>query len=197
MKTFVDSDTSEVRIDIIPLVDVVFCVLIFFMLAAFGLTRFQEGIGLNLPRTDTPTGVQFGAKLKIQINTVGQVFINNTVVPEQEFVERLTDYRRQNPGALVVIDADRQVRYERVIEVLNLLTELGLTRVSMGTETGDSESQAPNNTTPLNPGLRPPPNPSTPAPGFPVPSGPITPQPAPPTNVFPTPNPTPETSANP
>lgn len=137
MKTFVDSEQSEVRIDIIPLVDVIFCILAFFMLAAFGLTRFQEGIGLNLPQTTTPTGAQFGSKLPLQIDSLGQVFLNNSGVTEQQLIENLTNYRRQNPTGLIIIEADSQVKYERVIQVLDLLTQLGITRVSMGTETAD------------------------------------------------------------
>ena len=143
MKTFVDSEQSEIRIDIIPLVDVIFCILAFFMLAAFGLTRFQEGIGLNLPQTKTPAGAQFGSKLPLQINAVGQIFLDNTGVGEQQLIERLTNYRRQNPTGLIIIEADKQVRYERVIQILDLLTELGIDRVSMGTEAVGNDGTSP------------------------------------------------------
>ena len=53
MKTFVDNEPTEVRIEILPLVDVVFCVLTFFILVAVGLTRIQ-GIGINLPPSPNP-----------------------------------------------------------------------------------------------------------------------------------------------
>lgn len=190
MKTFIDSEQSEIRIDIIPLVDVIFCILAFFMLAAFGLTRFQEGIGINLPQTRTPTGAQFGSKLPLQINAVGQVFLNNTGVTEQQLIENLTNYRRQNPTGLIIIEADSQVRYERVIQILDLLTELGINRVSMGTETAAPTQNAPQNPfappnlNPSFPGLE---APGTEGPGIP-PAGQPPLSPLPPTNATPAPN---------
>ncbi|MCM1981306.1 ExbD/TolR family protein [Lyngbya confervoides] len=130
MKTFVDNEPANVSIEIIPLVDVVFCVLTFFILAAVGLTRVQ-GIGINLPRTESSQS-QFGDKLSLQVNAVGQIFVNNDPVTQADLVNRLTDYRRGNPTGLVVIDADRQASYEKVVQVLDLLQALGVNRVALG-----------------------------------------------------------------
>lgn len=166
MKTFVDLDTSEARIEIIPLVDVVFCVLTFFILAAVGLTRVQ-GIGIDLPKTQASTS-QFGDKISLQVNSLGQVFLNNETVTDQSLIEKLTNYRRSNPAGLVVVDADSQVRYERVLQVLDVLAELGISRVSLGTEEGGQDA-SPIPQSPLNPfsdGQQPPllPNPLVPGP---------------------------------
>lgn len=130
MKTFVDNAPAEVRIEIIPLVDVVFCVLTFFILAAVGLTRVK-GIGIDLPQSDTATA-KFGDKLALQVNPVGEIFIKNQPINQDQLVQQLTDFRRINPTGLIVIDADRQASYEKVIQILDLLQALNIDRVALG-----------------------------------------------------------------
>ncbi|MEM6592606.1 MAG: biopolymer transporter ExbD, partial [Cyanobacteria bacterium P01_C01_bin.73] len=52
MKLDIDTGSSDLRIEILPLIDVIFCILIFFVLAAVGLTR-QQAINLDLPAAST------------------------------------------------------------------------------------------------------------------------------------------------
>lgn len=138
MKTFVDNEPAEVRIEIIPLVDVIFCVLTFFILAAVGLTRIQ-GIGINLPSAQSASA-KFGDKLALQVNSVGEIFVKNQPVSETTLVQQLTDFRRGNPTGLIVIDADRQASYEKVVQLLDLLQALNIDKVALG-----SVEQQPNN----------------------------------------------------
>jgi biopolymer transport protein ExbD len=130
MKTFVDNEPADIRIEIIPLVDVVFCVLTFFILAAIGLTRIQ-GIGINLPQTQS-SSAKFGDKLALQVNSVGEIFVKNEIVTETDLIQKLTDFRRGNPAGLIVIDADRQASYEKVVQLLDLLQALNIDKVALG-----------------------------------------------------------------
>ncbi|NEP44700.1 MAG: biopolymer transporter ExbD, partial [Okeania sp. SIO2H7] len=52
MKINLDSPTEEARIELIPLIDVIFCILTFFLLAALQLTR-QQAISVDLPKAST------------------------------------------------------------------------------------------------------------------------------------------------
>ena len=154
MKTFVDNDPAEVRIEIIPLVDVVFCVLTFFILAAVGLTRIQ-GIGIDLPQTQSSTS-KFGDKLALQVNSVGEIFVKNEPISQTALIAELSDFRRVNPGGLVVIDADRQASYEKVIQILDLLQSLKIDKVALGSvdaPTGSSFNLQPNQPIPNSPTL--------------------------------------------
>ncbi|NJN23804.1 MAG: biopolymer transporter ExbD [Acaryochloridaceae cyanobacterium RL_2_7] len=139
MKTFVDNEPTEVSIEIIPLVDVVFCVLTFFILAAVGLTRIQ-GIGIDLPQTESSSS-KFGDKLALQVNSVGEIFIKNQPVSQELLIQELSDFRRVNPAGLVVIDADRQASYEKVIQLLDLLQSLKIDKVALGSVEAPSKQQ--------------------------------------------------------
>ncbi|MEM9137089.1 MAG: biopolymer transporter ExbD [Cyanobacteria bacterium P01_F01_bin.42] len=159
MKTFVDQEPSEVRVEIIPLVDVVFCVLTFFILAAVGLTRVK-GIGIDLPQSNTATA-KFGNKLALQVNPVGEIFLKNQPVTEDQLVQQLTDFRRVNPAGLIVIDADRQASYEKIIQILDLLQALNIDRVALGSIEQTSPNNSPFNLQPPPPSLPLPPSPPT------------------------------------
>ena len=149
MKTLIEQEVSEVRIEIIPLVDVVFCVLTFFILAAVGLTRVK-GIGIDLPQSNTATA-KFGNKLALQVNPVGEIFVKNQPISESELVQQLTDFRRINPTGLIVIDADRQASYEKVIQLLDLLQGLNIDRVALGSIDPITPTQQPINIQPTPP----------------------------------------------
>ncbi|MEO0376351.1 MAG: biopolymer transporter ExbD [Cyanobacteria bacterium P01_A01_bin.17] len=74
MRTYIDSEEPEVRIEILPLIDVIFCILTFFILAAVGLTR-PEGIDLDLPQAETSTA-QLGATLPVRLDVLGQLYVD-------------------------------------------------------------------------------------------------------------------------
>ncbi len=138
MKTFVDNEQAEVRIEIIPLVDVVFCVLTFFILAAVGLTR-SRGLGINLPQASSATP-QFGEKFTVGVNAVGEISIDNAPITQDQLIQQLTDFRRAKPNGLIVIEADRLASYEKVLQTLDLLRALKIDKVALG-----SASPEPNN----------------------------------------------------
>ncbi|MEM6435668.1 MAG: biopolymer transporter ExbD, partial [Cyanobacteria bacterium P01_D01_bin.115] len=75
-----DTPSEDVRIEIIPLIDVIFCILTFFILAAVGLTR-QQAIDLDLPNASTgnplpPQGLGAEAlqreRLYVSVDAIGQ-----------------------------------------------------------------------------------------------------------------------------
>jgi biopolymer transport protein ExbD len=150
MKTFVDREPTDVRIEIVPLIDVVFCVLTFFILAAVGLTRYQ-GLGIDLPKTQAAPS-QFGDKLPVQVNAVGQIFVKNQPVSQEGLVQELQAYITNNPNGLVVVDADRLANYEQVVQLLDLLQSLGITRIALGSVQQQGTGAVPNQGAPF-PGL--------------------------------------------
>ena len=139
MKTFLDSENSEVRIEIIPLIDVIFCILTFFILAAVGLTR-PEGINLDLPKAQTGMP-QFGAILQVKIDELGQLYVDKQPVDQAQLTQTLKTYVRAQPAGVIVLSADKFVSYAQVIQVLDLLQSVGGNRVALGTTTPTEGSQ--------------------------------------------------------
>lgn len=147
-----DTPSEDVRIEIIPLIDVIFCILTFFILAAVGLTR-QQAIDLDLPNASTgdplpPQGIGAEAlqreRLYVSVDAIGQVYLDQQPVTLDLLYDVLQQHQQVSPDGLIVLYASRDARYEDVIQVLDLLRSVGGDRVALATLPGESlDSQIP------------------------------------------------------
>ncbi|WP_373527567.1 ExbD/TolR family protein [Nostoc sp.] len=182
MKVNLHTPIEEVQVQIIPLIDVIFCILTFFLLAALQFTR-QQAINVDLPKasTSSTSGItsQSGS-LIVTIDAVGNTYIEKQPVQREDLRQRLKEYLQQNPSAIVVLNASRTATYNDVIETLDLLRQVGGDRVSLGIIPGQSQpptnslNQPPIPSFPINPGAAPIPT-TVPIPGS-NPEGNITPK---------------------
>ncbi|PSN15756.1 biopolymer transporter ExbD [filamentous cyanobacterium CCT1] len=132
-----DTPSQDVRLEIVPLIDVIFCILTFFILAAVGLTR-QQAIDLDLPTADTgqplPGQVGEGAdRLYVSVDGLGQVYLDQQPVTLDLLTDVLLQFNQVNPGGLIVLYASRDARYEDVVTVLDQLRAVGGDRVALAT----------------------------------------------------------------
>ncbi|MBE9222052.1 biopolymer transporter ExbD [Cyanobacterium stanieri LEGE 03274] len=149
------NNQQEVRIEIVPMIDVIFCILTFFILAAVGFSR-QQAINLNLPRATTGTA-QMREMLVVSLDNQGQLYLEKQPVSQVQLYSAIKNYNTINPSGLMVLHASEDVRYSQVVEVLDMLKEVGGDRVALATLAGNSqipvESQTP--TPGVNPYLNP------------------------------------------
>lgn len=145
-----DTPSEDVRIEIIPLIDVIFCILTFFILAAVGLTR-QQAIDLDLPNASTgnplpPQGLGAEAvqreRLYVSVDAIGQVYLDQQPVTLDLLSDVLLQHQQVSPEGLIVLYASRDARYEDVIQVLDLLRAVGGDRVALATLPGESPDAA-------------------------------------------------------
>ena len=131
-----DTPSQDVRLEIISLIDVIFCILTFFILAAVGLTR-QQAINLDLPSAETgqalPGQIQGGDRLYVSIDALGQAYLDQQPVTLDLLYDVLLQFNQVNPGGLMVLYAARDARYEDVVAVLDLLRSVGGDRVALAT----------------------------------------------------------------
>ncbi len=123
---------------IAPMIDVVFVILLFFMVAA-GNARIENAHNTFLPG-DTRTEIHLPDEISIQIGTDGQVYLNDEPLdrPDVKDLKELTasmiQLKRVSDSAgaklLITIEAEEQAKYERVVDVLDALTRAKVTDVT-------------------------------------------------------------------
>lgn len=190
-----ETPSEDVRIEIIPLIDVIFCILTFFILAAVGLTR-QQAIDLDLPSASTgdplpPQGIGAEAiqreRLYVSVDAIGQVYIDQQPITLDLLYDVLLQHQQVSPEGLIVLYASRDARYEDVIQVLDLLRSVGGDRVALATLPGETVD-------PAIPGAEPLPGQTTPDDNlldlspFPVPNDPNGGSPGDPEGINPSPD---------
>lgn len=118
----------SVRVEMVPLIDMFFLLLVFFIFGVFSMTM-QQGILVELPRATTATTAQDKA-VTVSLAADGTAFFNQDAVTMDELIDRLQTAQQTTPQQLVILQADRQVSHGRVVEILDAIRQAGLHRVS-------------------------------------------------------------------
>ncbi|MGB3493481.1 MAG: biopolymer transporter ExbD [Elainellaceae cyanobacterium] len=132
MKTDWESPSQDIRIEILPLIDVIFCILTFFILASVVLTR-QSGINVDLPSASSGT-TQMREMRIVSLDQRGQLFWEQQPIDQFQLIEELQNYKATNPIGLVVLYASQDASYRSVVDVLDLLREEWGDQVALATQ---------------------------------------------------------------
>lgn len=115
------------QIDIAPLVDVIFQLLIFFMLSSS--FTFQSGINVKLPKAVTSEVVREDNHV-ITITGENVVYLNTKVLTMKELEKALKLNGADRP---ILIKSDRRASVGRVVEIWDLCRNLGIEKVNIAT----------------------------------------------------------------
>ncbi|MFM2240488.1 MAG: hypothetical protein RJA69_1862 [Pseudomonadota bacterium] len=118
-------------INVTPLVDVMLVLLVIFILTAPLLT---SAIRLDLPQGEGAQSGQAPQSVTVVLNAQGALFFNDQPVQAAELQTRLQDTARRNPETEVQLRADQSIAYGRVVEVMGLAQQAGLSRIGFVAE---------------------------------------------------------------
>ena len=174
MKIDLDNSTDDAQIQILPLIDVIFCILTFFIMAVVQLQR-PQGVNVDIPKAETGT-VQPPDRLIVTLSPTGQTFLGSEEVDRNTLADKARKYLDSKPNGLVVLNASQNAFYSDVISILDLMRKIGGNRVALATNPATTPTPTPtvpgpslgipgysnpygnpglNPTNPLNPGLNP------------------------------------------
>jgi biopolymer transport protein ExbD len=119
MKLNLDNPSDEGQVQIVPLIDVIFCILVFFILAVLQFQR-PQGISVDLPKADSAT-VQLSERLIITLEPSGLLYAGSDPIDRTLLQPTVEQYLQLTPDGLIVLNASQEVSYRNVIEVLDLL----------------------------------------------------------------------------
>ena len=126
--------TEELELNLTPLIDVVFLLLIFFMVS----TTFQKEseISLQLPKASEDPVESPAEQYEIVVNAAGSFFINYTELVNNEIEtlrQALFDLTNGQRDIPITIRADAQTPHQAVVTAMDAAAQLGLSRMSIAT----------------------------------------------------------------
>ena len=127
-----DESDTPLEINIVPMIDLVFSILAFFIISTLYLTR-SEGLPVNLP-TATTTEVQRQSTINVTINPNGEIRINSQLVELPQMASRVSSMVVPNSGSLVIINADENVAHGRVVAVMDSLRQVEGVKLAIAAE---------------------------------------------------------------
>ena len=120
---------KKARIEIIPMIDTIFFLLVFFMISTLSMTQFK-GMPVNLPKA--ASGQQAPAEsMAITIDKDGHLFLNQQVVDKAALGEALKQQLAQHADMLVVINADDGVAHGQVVEVMDITRAANVAKMAI------------------------------------------------------------------
>ncbi len=122
--------TPEARVDLIPMIDVVFQLVVFFMVTStFMMT---PGIKLELPSSTTAEPVIM-TEMVVTIASADEIYLNRDGYSLEGFNDALAGLSEERKAEIesVILEADESVSYEVMITVLDVLRRNGFTGVSL------------------------------------------------------------------
>lgn len=131
---FRTKEIEQVDVNITPLIDIVFILLIFFMVSTTFKQEFE--VGLELPEASS-NNMQRDKSIEITINANGEFFVNrkqlvNTqVVTIKRALEKIAGEARNFP---IVISADAQATHQSVIAAMDAVRQLGFSKLNFSTQ---------------------------------------------------------------
>ncbi len=123
------------RIEMIPLIDVVFLLLVFFIYAMLSMV-IHRGIPVNLPHAESAL-TDKKDYISLSITREGRIYLDKLPVSLEELKHLLAGKKKVNPDCKVFINGDKNTYYEKVVQVLDMVRISGLTKVSLETEFED------------------------------------------------------------
>lgn len=119
------------QLDMTPLVDVVFNLLIFFMLSTTFVTT--PGIKINLPEASSKELKVQEKEVRIALTRKGKIYLNRKHVTLDDVKKILKQKARINPKMLVIIQADAQVTHGKVVQIMDIAKSSGLNKLAIAT----------------------------------------------------------------
>lgn len=120
------------RIEMLPLIDIVFLLLVFFIYAMLSMV-VHRGIPINLPKASTAPLDQ-SDYLSLSIERGGAIYLDKMRVTLVELPSQLRQRKEEQPHLKVFVGGDRAVHYEKVIQVLDVVRQVGISRVALETK---------------------------------------------------------------
>jgi biopolymer transport protein ExbD len=125
---------EEPLVDVTPLIDIIFQLVIFFMVSTTFVT--EQGIEVDLPRSSSQTILRERNDVQVKVASDGAIYVDDEAVTWDELNATLKATAAKGKGGMVIIKADQSVDYGRAVAVLDLARSLGL-QLALATEANE------------------------------------------------------------
>ena len=129
---FARSRRGEVGVDVTPLIDIIFQLVLFFMVSTTFVTA--PGLEVDLPRSSSDTVLRDTEDVSVLVGEDGSVFVDDVAVDLKGLNAALERVAATDVNTLVLLKADRSVSHGRVVAIMDAARSKGLTRLAIATE---------------------------------------------------------------
>jgi len=128
---------KRARIEIIPLIDIIFFLLATFVMVSLSMTK-NQGVQVALPAAASAASLgdasEMDKAVTLSVNKAGEVFFNKEKIAMAQLPYRLQTLKATVKDPKVIINGDGGASFQGVVAVLDETRKIGITRVAISTE---------------------------------------------------------------
>lgn len=128
-------EPSIPTVDLIPMLTVMMGVLAFFVVVTTTMT-VEQGVDVQLPSGEEESSItpEQPEPLIVDLNPQGQIILNNQPIALEQLAGEMKVYLDENAQGVILLKADPKAPYEKVVQLLGEMQDLGGERVSLAVE---------------------------------------------------------------
>ena len=123
---------KHARIEIVPLIDIMFFLLATFVMVSLSMVK-NRGISVVLPQAASGAPEERKDQVTISLSDAGQLYLDKQELSQDQLTEALRKLKEQNPELRVFINGDQNARLGLAIAVLDEARKLGISKVAFET----------------------------------------------------------------
>lgn len=133
MKIPLPGGRKRARIEIIPLIDVVFFLLATFVMVSLSMVK-NQGVAVNLPSAVTASAQERQSSVTVTVTRAGEIYFNQELVTLPQMTKRLEELKSARDDLKVFIHGDQDASFGKAVGVLDEIRKLGITKVAIQTQ---------------------------------------------------------------
>lgn len=124
-------ETKQPDLNIISMIDIMFFLLVFFMLSTMYMVE-QKTIPVNLPQATSAT-IDNKTNFTVTLKDDGSIYLEDQQTDIQTLLMQATKEQKNNPSFAIIIRADKDINYDKVVSFIDTLKKAGITRFGLAT----------------------------------------------------------------
>jgi biopolymer transport protein ExbD len=124
--------SRRARIEIIPLIDIIFFLLATFIMVSLSMIQ-DHGIPVNLPVASTGSPQERQDYASVSITVDSRYLFNKEPVSKEQLIDRLAELKTNDPEARVYINADAKAEFGLAVSILDEARKMGIAKIAIET----------------------------------------------------------------
>ena len=124
---------EKTELQLAPMIDIVFLLLIFFLIT-WSYARFETELDISVPAAEqgAPPERQVG-EIIVNVNAGGDIIVNSVTLTDSQLLQKLNRLVRFRDNQAVILRGDGKVSYEKIVDVLNICYKAKIRNVAFAT----------------------------------------------------------------
>tara|TARA_Y100001978_G_scaffold154325_1_gene139738 strand:+ start:3950 stop:4351 length:402 start_codon:yes stop_codon:yes gene_type:complete len=132
MKDFFNVEDENIQINILPMIDIIFVILSFFIVSSLYLVKL-ETIPVNLPSAET-SNIEKNSLIIVTLNLNNKIFVDDKFIDISILENEIRTKLKSSKNKKVVLRADKGINYGAVILILDVLRKIDNIKIAVSTE---------------------------------------------------------------